>query len=198
MYLFIEKGMRGSISSITKRHSKIDNGTKTIMYWDANNLYGWVMSQYLPCREIKWLNKKEISEFCLDCISENSIIGYVLEVDLEYPDELYDSHNDHVLAPEKFKISSNMLSKYCSNIANEHGIKVGQVNKLVPNLRDKIKYVVHYRNLQLYLSSGMKLTKIHKILKFRQSNWLKEYIEFNSNKRKNALNTFEKNFFSKK
>ena len=91
-----------------------------------------------------------------------------------------------------------MLSKYCSNIANEHGIKVCQVNKLIPNLRDKIKYVVHYRNLQLYLSSGMKLTKIHKILKFRQSNWLKEYIEFNSNKRKNALNTFEKIFFSKK
>ena len=70
-----------------------------------------------------------------------------------------------------------MLSKYCSEIANKYGIKVGGVNKLVPHLRDK-KNIVHYRNLQLYLSLGMKLTKIHKILRFKQSNWLEEYIKF--------------------
>ena len=88
-----------------------------------------------------------------------------------------------------------MLSKYCFNIANEYGIKTGGVNKLVPNLGNKSKYVVHYKNLRLYLSLGIKLTKIHRILKFKQSDWLKKYIDFNINKRKNATNSFEKDLF---
>ena len=78
-------------------------------------------------------------------------------------------HNDYPLAPEKLEISDKMLSKYCSNIANEYGIKVGVVNKLVPNLDNKSKYVRHYKNLQLYLSLEIKLVKVHKILKFKQS-----------------------------
>ena len=78
-------------------------------------------------------------------------------------------HNDYPLSPEKFEISHNILSKYCSNMADEYGIKVGGVNKLVPNFGNKSKYVLHYRNLQLYLSLGMKLTKVHRILTFKQS-----------------------------
>ena len=81
--------------------------------------------------------------------------------------------NDYPLVPEKLEISENILPKYCCNIADEYGIKVGGVNKLVPNLDIKSRYVLHYRNLQLYLSLGMMLTKIHRILKFKQSNWLK-------------------------
>ena len=140
-------------------------------------------------------NKKEINEFCLDYIDKNSTIGYILEVDLEYPDKSHDFHSDYPLAPEKLKISSNMLSKYCSEMAKKYRIKVGGDNKLVPNLRNKEKHVVHYRNLQLYLSLGIKLTKIHRILKFKQSCWLKEYVEFNTDKRKNAVNSFEKDIF---
>ena len=102
----------------------------------------------------------------MNSISEYSSIGYILEVDLEYTSELHDLHNDYPLAPEKLEINQNMLSKYCFNIANEYGIKIGGVNKLVPNLGNKIKYFVHYRNLQLYLSLGMKLTKVHRNLKF--------------------------------
>ena len=102
---------------------------------------------------------------------------------------------DYPLAPEKLEISSNMLSKYCSDIANKYGIKVGGVNKLVPNLRDKIKYVVHYKNLQYYLLLGMKLIKVHRILKFKRSNWLKEYIEFNTEKIMKSKNSFEVRFF---
>ena len=122
-------------------------------------------------------------------------MGYILKVDLKYPAELHNFHTDYPLAPENLEINPDMLSKYCSDIANKYGIKVGGVNKLVLNLRYKNKYIVHYGNLQLYLSLRMKLIKIHRVLKFKQSNWLKEYIEFNTEKRKNAISNFEKNFF---
>ena len=91
----------------------------------------------------------------MNFITENSSIGYILESDLEYCSELHYLHNDYVLAPEKLEISQNMLSKYCFSIADEYGIKVGRVNKLVLNVGNKSKYVVHYRNLQLYLSLGI-------------------------------------------
>ena len=88
-----------------------------------------------------------------------------------------------------------MLSKYCNKIVDEYDIKVGDVKKLILNLRSKTKYVLHYRNLQLYLFVGMKLIKIHRMLKFKRSNWMKKYIDYNTEKRKNATNDFEKDFF---
>ena len=158
-----------------------------------NNLYGWTMSEYLPCGRFKWL--KNIDKFYVMSISEKSSIGYFLEVDLEYPDQLHELHNDYPLASEKRAIFSDMLSNYCNKIANKYEIKVGDVKKLIPNLDNKTNYVVHYRNLQLYLSLGMKLTKIHRVLKFKQSDWMKKYIDFNTQKRINAANDFEKDFF---
>ena len=120
---------------------------------------------------------------------------YSLDVDLEYPDELHELHNDYPLAPEKLTVTNDMLSKYCKRIADKYDIKVGDVKKLIPNLRNKTKYVLHYRNLQLYLFLGMKLIKIHRMLQFRQSDWVKKYIDFNTEKRKNTTNDFEKYFF---
>ena len=111
--------------------------SKFIMYLDANNLYGWAMSQYLSYSGFKWLHQKEISDFCFNFVSENSSIGYILKVDLENPDKLHNLHNGYPLAAEKLEITQNMLSKYCSDIANKHGIKIGGVNKLVPNLTNK-------------------------------------------------------------
>ena len=126
MHLFIEKEMRGGISHISKRFSKANNKymkcydsneeSKYITYLDANNLYGWAMSQYLPYSGFKWLNQKEIRDFCLNSIGENGSmelhsIGYILEIDLEYPDDLHKLHNYYPLAPEKLEISQNMLSK---------------------------------------------------------------------------------------
>ena len=84
-------------------------------------------------------------------------------------------HDDYPLAPEKIEISDNILSNYCSNIANEYGITI---NNLVQNLGNKREYVLHYKSLQLYLSLRMKLVKVHRILKLKQSDWLKKYIDF--------------------
>ena len=88
-----------------------------------------------------------------------------------------------------------MLSKYCKEIFDKYDIKFGDVKKLIPNLSNKTNYVVHYSNLQLHLSLGMKLIKIHRVLKFKPSDWMKKYIDFNTEKRKNATNDFEKDFF---
>ena len=104
-------------------------------------------------------------------------------------------HNDYSLAPGKRKISHNMLSKYYSSIANKYEIKIGSVNKLAPNLGNKSKCVLHYKNIQFHLSLVMKLTNVHRILKFKQSDCLEKYIDFNTDKRKNAVNSFEKIFF---
>ena len=150
------------------------------------------MSSYLPYGGFKWL--KYIDEFDVNSISEKILIGYILKVDLEYPEKLHLLHNDYPLAPEKLAIPYDMLSDYCKKIADEYEIKVGDVKKLIPNLGNKTNYVVHYRNLQLYLSLGMKLTKIHRVLKLKQSDWMKKYIDFNTKKRTNAANSFEKDF----
>ena len=99
------------------------------------------------------------------------------------------------LARHKLAVSSDMLSKYCKKIVDKYEIKVGDVKKLISNLDNKTNYVVHYRNLQLYLSLGMKLTKIHRVLKFKQSDWIKKSIDFNTKKRMNAANDFEKHIF---
>ena len=99
------------------------------------------------------------------------------------------------MAPEKLAVSSDMLSRCCRKIADKYQIKVGHVKKLIPNLGSKTKYVLHYRNLQLYLALGMKLTKIDRVLKFKQSDWMKKCIDFNTEKRKNPANDFEKDFF---
>ena len=88
-----------------------------------------------------------------------------------------------------------MLSKYCKAIVGWYDIKVGGVKKLIPNLYDKIKYVVHYKNLQYYLSLGMKLVKIHTVLSFKQSNWLKKYSDFNTKKRQESPDEFSKEFY---
>ena len=205
MFQLIEKSMRGGVSYIANRYGNANNKymkeydekapSKYIMYLDANNLYGWAMSQYLPTGNFKWMTDKEISKKNLGKYELNSKEGLILEVDLEYPKELHDLHNDYPIAPEKVKVSKNMLSTYCKEIAEKYNISIGLVSKLIPTLRDKKEYVLHYRNLQLYLDLGLKVKKIHRVLKFDQSPWLKQYIDFNTEKRKHAKNSFKKDFF---
>ena len=165
-----------------------------ITYLDKNNLYGWSMSEYLPYSEFEWL--KNVDKLDVMPVNEKSDVAFILEVDLKYPDELHDFHNYYPLAPEKLAVTNDMLSKYCKEIADKYDIKVGDVKKIILNLGNKTKYVLHYRNLQLYLSLGMKLTKICRALQFKQSDWMKKYIDFNTKKRMSATNEFEKDFFT--
>ena len=118
-----------------------------------------------------------------DDIPEDNKKGYILEVDLEYPTELHNLHNDYPCAPEKMNITKDMLSPYCKQILEKFGISIGQVSKLVPTLLNKTKYVLHCRHLQLYLELDLKPKKVHRVLEFDQSPWLKQYIEYNTNKR---------------
>ena len=148
------------------------------------------MSGCLPYGRFKWL--KNMDNFDVNFISEKKPIWYILEVDFEYPDELHVLHDEYPLAPEKRAIPYDMLSDYRKKIASNCERKVGDAIKLIPNLGNKTNYVLHYRNLQLYLSLGMKLTKIHRVLKFKQSDWMKKYIDFNTEKRTNGANSFKK------
>ena len=209
LFQFIEKGMRGGVSYIANRHGKANNKymknndknaqSKYIMYLDSDNLYRWSMSQYLPTGNFRWMTDKEINKIDLGKYKTNSKKGLILEVDLEYPRELHDLHKWLSCCSRKSKsiqkYAIRVLPKDCRKIAERYNISIGQVNKLIPTLKSKEKYVLHYRNLQLYLDLGLNLTKVHKVLEFDQFPWLKRYIDFNTEKRKHAKNPFEKDFF---
>ena len=204
MFQFIKKGMRGGVSYTANRYGKANNKymkeysenapSKHIMYLDANNLCGWAMSQYLPAGNFRWMTDKEINKIESGKNKTNGKKGLILEVDLEYLRELHDLYNDYSVAPEKAIVSKNMLSRYCKKIAEKSKISIGQVNKLIPMLKSKEKCVLHYQNLQLYLDLGLNLMKVHRVLEFDQSPWLKQYIDFNTEKQKHAKNPFEKDF----
>ena len=205
MLQFIEKGIRGGISYIANRHGEANKKymtgydsnkpSKYIMYLDDNNLYGFTMSQFLPAGGFKWMTKKQIEKVNLGMCVADSKKGMIMEVDLEYPSHLHKLHNYYPLAAEKIRVNKDMLSPYCEIIRDKYGISIGQVSKLIKSLGKKEKYVLHYRNLQLYLSLGLKLKKVHLVLEFDQSPWLKQYIDFNTQKRMNAKNSFVKDFF---
>ena len=203
MYTFIERALRGGISQISKRYIKANNPkcpdfdptlpTVFLLLLDANNLYGWAMSQFLPTHDFRWLKEHEIQALDILNVAADSNIGYICEVDLEYGDHLHQSHNDYPLAPESLTVTGEMLSpfqqkRYPANIKRAS-------QKLCPNLYDKERYVVHYRNLQFYVKHGLKIKKIHKVLSFQQSPWLKTYIDFNTRCRANAASEFEKDFY---
>ena len=200
-HLFIEKGMRGGISMVSKRYAKANNplieGYKSskpnthILYLDANNLYGWAMSQPLPTGGFQWVDDCDrLTETIIEHPTD-SREGYILEVDLEYPGELHVAHNAYPLAPERMTVKKEWMSDY------QHGLLDAgvEVEKLVPNLYNKNCYVLHYRNLQLYLSLGMRLTKVHRALSFQQSCWMEPYIRLNTELRTAADNDFEKDLF---
>ena len=178
MLLLFEKGIRGGVSMIPNRWGKANNKfmgekfdstkpSKFLAYLDANNLYGWAMMQPLPVGDFHWMNDEELKNW--------KDYPCILEVDLDYPKELHKTHNDFPLAPER--------------------LMIGKVEKLIPNLWGKKKYVLHEKNLKLYCDLGLKITKIHRGIKFREEPWMKSYIELNTDLRTKGKNDFEKDFF---
>ena len=168
MFQFIEKGMRGGVSHIANRYGKANNNkymkeynekapSKYILYLDSNNLYGWAMSQYLSTGNFRCMTDKEINKIDLAKYKKNGRKGLISEVDLEYLRELHSLHNDYPVTPEKLNVSNNMLSGYCKKIAEKCNISIGLVRKLIQMLKDKKEYVLHHRNLQLYMDLGLKI-----------------------------------------
>ena len=189
-FLFVENSIRGGVLVIRHIHATANNeflpnynpdDPASWILFDDNNLYGHAMSHPLTTGNFKFLSPKEIKEFDIAKTAATEEVGFILEVDLKYPVHLHESQNDYPLATEKIKITQDILSSYSQSLIN--------------NLNDKIKYVLHSENLWLYLELGMKLVKIHKILQFSQSAWIKPYIYFKTTKRKEATSSFLQNLF---
>lgn len=187
MLMFVERGVRGGVSQCSQRYCKANNKYLTnyennkesnyLMYFDVNNLYGWAMTQYLPHSNFEWIAIDNIEKVI--ATTDDSQYGYLIEADIEYPTELHNLHNDYPMCPEHM----------CPPTPDSRH------EKLLLNLFDKKNYVMHYRTLKLILLQGLKLQKVHRILKFEQKPWLKPYIVLNTNERTKATNKFEKNFF---
>ena len=186
MLLMVEKGIRGGICHSINRYARANNKylknfdknkeSSYIQYWDENNSYGWAMSQKHPVNYFEWI--KNTSQFNEDFIkndNEESDEGCFVEVDIQFLEKLHESHNNLPFLPERMKLE--------------------KVEKLVANLHDKTEHVMQIRSLKQALNHELALKKVHKVIKFNRNDWLKAYIDLNTDLRKKAKNDFEKDFF---
>jgi hypothetical protein len=200
----VERHKRGGLCFVgSKRFVKANNryledfdSTKPenyLMYWDANNLYGWAMSQYLPYKNISLNNEIEIETILKT--ADDSDVGYIVECDLEFPEEIQDKLKEFPPCPETLAPTKDMLSQYQQKTVEKNDMKIGKCAKLIPHFMKHEKYCIHYRNLKFVKDLGVNITKVHNVVQFKQKPWLKTYIDFNTDKRKEAKNEFEKDFF---
>jgi len=185
MVLMIESGVRGGLTQAVTRHVKANNkylpdfdpGKESIYlgYFDANNLYGWAMSKPLPYGDFEWVNPDHINDIVN--IPKDGATGYILDCDFEYPETLHDQHYDFPL------------------LAKTETPPTGKHPKLMMTLQDKKRYVAHFWVVQQAIQLGLRITKIHRVLKFSQSCWLKPYIDSNTRRRAAATTNFQKDFF---
>jgi hypothetical protein len=203
----ISSGIRGGICMISQRRSQAnhkrmgaiynpDLPKRTIAYFDANNLYGYAMSQPLPLNGFHWVEKEfwPKAEEWLELEPDNPF-GYVVECDLQYPDQLHELHNEYPLAPERVNIETEMLSAKQIQIRLHYSINHNHSTKLVPHLGDRSHYVLHSSALRFYMEQGMNLIRVHRVIRFRQLDWMKPYVDACSSLRALATNDFEKDFF---
>ena len=183
MLLMFKRGIREGITQVVHRYASANNKymgdlydsnkeSSYLQYPDANNLYGWAMLQPLPTNKFKWV---EIDPDQISNLATSKNKGYLQEVDVRYPTELHDSHNDLPFMCKKMKIN--------------------KVEKLVPNLKDKKNYLIHIQVLDQALRHGLVLERIHRATEFNQTNWMKPYIDFNTKLRTAAANDFKIDFF---
>lgn len=196
---FVEKSIRGGLSFINTRYARVEDQNKSkILYADAVNLYGKSQTDILPYKNFEWLSSEELREFDYMSVDTNGDRGYILEVDLLYPQKLHFEHNDYPLAPYSGVIEYSDLSCYSKDAyLSSTGKTDYKSSKLLTSFEPKRNYVVHIKNLVLYTQLGMVCTKIHRVLKFRQKAFIKPFIEMCTLARKNASNKFENSLFKK-
>ncbi|XP_059094178.1 uncharacterized protein LOC131889166 [Tigriopus californicus] len=211
MFLMLSQNIRGEASIVSNRlnssqtesHTEVHNDRliqipskrNNMLHLKANNLYGMAESRMLPIGEYTFLERREIQNLDLDSLDENDAYGYILMVDLEYPSVLHKSHRSFPLAPERVTVTQDMLSSYqqqCQPLSYETDTGI---SRLSATFFDRKEYVVHYVTLKLYLSLGMKLTKIHRVIKFRQSKFLKTYVDVCTQLRQNSKTDYGKRTF---
>ena len=188
--LLLENNIRGVISSVMGDRYVQSDENKKILYIDANHLYGHSMSQPLPFAELRFDNNVKLEDILNT--PDDSIIGYFIEVDLTYPNNIKVKTKNFPFAPVNKKINPDKFSDYVKEIKLDTYI---QTKKLICDWSDKKNYLVHYRMLKFYLRHGMIVDKVHNIISFKQSRWLEKYINFNTQKRNKAVNDFEKDFY---
>ena len=211
MFRMLDQGMRGGISTISHRYAKANNKymderynpaepTKYIVYLDANNLYGWAMVQPTAYADFEWMSAEEIEvietelkKAVYTSLEDEQEKGYFFEISADYPRELHDFHNEYPMAPEHMTVNLEMLNPIQATIRSKYNMpRRSEQTKLIPNLKSKKRYVVHYRNLKFYLRHGLMLNKIIRGISFKQSDWIASYIQLNTSLRAKAENDFEK------
>ena len=211
MIMLCEQNIRGGVSFVNERHVRIKNYLQgndvenkvqdQLLYIDANNLYSVAQSLPMPHSGYTWCNEKEKNQLysCLPSIPIDNDIGFILEVDLKYPQSLHEKHSSLPLLPEHVTFSFDDLSFYTQQsliaLRGESIAHKYSATKLVTNVKDKFKYVTHYRNLQTYLQAGIELIKIHRVIKFRQKRYIKPYIDKCTKKRQETKSHFKKMIF---
>ena len=190
MILLLENNIRGGISSVMGDRYVTSDENGKVLYFDANNLYGHSMSEPLPYDEIKFDNNVNLEDILNT--PDDSDIGYLIEVDLKYPDNIKEKTKNFPFCPENKKINPDKFSDYMKEIKPDTCI---QTSKLICDWSDKKNYLTHYRMLKFYIKHGMIVDKVHNIISFKQSRWLERYISFNTQKRNKAKNDFEKDFY---
>ena len=205
-YLFIIKGIRGGMSMVSKRHAVTNNkyvegynslkSSSFILYLDANNLYGRAMQEYLPWKNFEWMSPHQLNYDFIKWLKPEGEVGCIIQCSLEYPVALHNYHSDYPLAPLKKSVPYGMLSPVARMICDKHKLKrTTNVEKLLATVEDKDFYILHYRNLQLYVSLGLRVKKIHAGIIFKQGPIMKSYVDFNSEKRAQATNKFDTDFY---
>lgn len=187
IYQMIEKGVRGGLAQCTLRHAQANNKylpnydqskpSSFLIYLDCNNLYGFVMMKKLPISDFKFMSLEQINCLNIENVSDDSDYGYILEVDLEYPNHLHDAHCELPFCVEKLAPPGS------------------KSKKLIANLYCKYCYVIHYIHLKECLKQGLILKKIHRVITFRQQSFLKKYIDLNTSLRQASKSDFEKDYF---
>ena len=191
MILLLENGIKGGISGVMgDRYVKSDKD-KNILYVDANNLYGFSMSQPLPYDKIKFETENVCLEEILNTPDDNDI-GYFLEVDLENPYKIRQKTKQFPFCPENKTVSKNDFGSYMKSIMP---INYVYHKKLICDWTDKRNYLIHNRMLKFYIRHGMGVKQVHRVISFKQSKWLEKYNDFNTQKRNQAVNDFEKDFY---